>query len=45
VAHATLLERVIHFAQPMHEENEIGAERAIDDELAAPMAVGSLLAE
>ena len=29
----------------MHEEDVIGAERAIDDEFAAPMAVGLLLAQ
>ena len=43
VANAALLDRVIHFAEPMHEEDEIGAERAIDDQLAAPVAIRALL--
>src|SRR5204863_1102694 len=45
VAHAALLQRVVHLSQPMHEENVIGAERAIDEQLAAPMAVRMLLSQ
>jgi hypothetical protein len=45
VADAALLEGVIHLAQPVHEEDKIRAKRAVDDELAAPMAVRALLAQ
>jgi hypothetical protein len=38
-----LLKGVVDFAQPMHEEDVIRAERAIDDQLAAPVAVRVLL--
>ena len=45
VARAALLKPIIHLPQPMHEEDEIGAERAVDDELAAPMTIRMLLPE
>ena len=45
VANATLLNRIIHFTEPMHEEDVIGAESAIDEQLAAPMPIGPLLPE
>ena len=37
--------RLVHLADPMHEEHVIGAKRAIDHQLADPMAVGLLLAQ
>ena len=45
VANATLLNRIIHFTEPMHEEDVIGTESAIDEQLAAPMPIGPLLPE
>src|SRR5262245_11626516 len=45
VTNAALLEFVVNLSQPMHEEDEIGAQSAIDQELSAPMAVGLLLSE
>jgi hypothetical protein len=45
VADTAALKRFVHFAEPVHEENEIGAERAIDHQLANPMAIGLLLAK
>ena len=45
VPDTALLQQVIHFARPMHEEHEIGAERAIHQQLAAPMAIRMLLAK
>ena len=43
--HATPLQLRVHFAAPMHEKDVIGAEGAIDDQLAAPMAIWLLLAQ
>ena len=43
VANAALLQPIVHLPQPMHEEDEIGAERAIDEQFAAPMAIRMLL--
>ena len=45
VLDTTALQRLIHLAEPVHEEHVVGAERAIDHELADPMAVGFLLSE
>ena len=45
VAHAAPLQLRVHFAAPMHEKDIIRAEGAIDDQLAAPMAIGLLLAQ
>src|ERR1051325_4413517 len=42
---APLLHLLVHFAGPMHVKNEIGAEGAIDDQLAAPVTVRTLLTE
>jgi len=42
---ATALERLVHLSDPMHEEHVIGAKRAIDHQLADPMAIGLLLPE
>ena len=42
---ATLLQLSIGIAAPMHEQHVIGAERAIDDQLAAPVAIRLLLAQ
>jgi hypothetical protein len=43
VPDATLLHLLIHFANPMHEKDEVGAERAVHQEFTAPMAIGTLL--
>jgi len=43
VSDATLLQLSIDFTAPMHEQHIIGAEGAIDDQLAAPMAIRLLL--
>ena len=40
---ATFLERNVDLAQPVHEQDEVGAKRAIDQQFAAPMAVRALL--
>jgi hypothetical protein len=45
VLDATPLQLPIDFAAPVHEQHVIGAQCAIDDQLAAPMTVGLLLAE
>ena len=45
VAHTAPLQLRVHFAAPMHEKDIIRAERAIDDQLAAPMAIRLLLAQ
>src|ERR1041384_2945423 len=45
MTHAALLKRIVDFAEPMHEEDVVGAKRAIDDELAAPVTVRVLLAQ
>ena len=37
--------RMVDFAKPVHEEHEVGAERAIDQQFTAPMTVGMLLPE
>src|SRR4051812_25011250 len=42
---AALLEGIIDLPQPMHEEDVIGAECAIDEQLATPMTVRMLLSE
>ena len=43
VTNASSLQLHTDFAAPVHEEDVIGAQRAIDDQLAAPVAVGFLL--
>ena len=43
VPDTALLNDVVDFAQPVHEQDEIGAERAVDKEFAAPMTIGMLL--
>src|SRR5437667_5168900 len=45
VSHAAPLQLRVHFAAPMHEKDVIRAEGAIDDQLAAPMAIWLLLAQ
>src|SRR5450432_4496614 len=45
MARAAALQRLVHFAEPMHEEHEVGAKRAIDHQFADPMPVGLLLTE
>ena len=42
---APLLKRIIHFPKPVHEEDKIGAEGAVDEEFAAPMTIRVLLPE
>jgi hypothetical protein len=42
---ATPLELSIDFAAPMHEQHVVGANRAINQQLAAPMTVRPLLAQ
>jgi hypothetical protein len=42
---ATTLDHLVHLSDPMHEEDVIGAKRAIDHQLADPMAIGLLLPE
>ena len=43
VTDATPLELRVYFAAPMHEHDVVGAQRAIDQELAAPVPIGFLL--
>src|SRR5262249_12168704 len=43
VADATPLESRVHFAAPVHEHDVVGAQRAINQHLAAPMPVRFLL--
>ena len=43
VTDATPLQLRIHFAAPVHKHDVVGAQRAIDHELAAPMPVSFLL--
>ena len=45
VTHAAPLQLRVHFAAPMHEKDVIRAKSAIDDQLAAPMAIWLLLAQ
>ena len=45
VAHTAPLQLRVHVAAPMHEKDIIRAEGAIDDQLAAPMAIRLLLAQ
>ena len=45
VANAAPLQLRVHFAAPMHEKDVIRAEGAIDNQLAAPMAIWLLLAQ
>jgi len=45
VAHAAPLQLRVHLAAPMHEKDIIRAEGAIEDQLAAPMAIWLLLAQ
>jgi hypothetical protein len=45
VLDATPLELPIDFAAPVHEQDVIGAECAINDQLAAPMPIVFLLAK
>src|SRR6184192_1773893 len=45
VANAATLQLSIHFSAPVHEKDVIRAEGAIDNQIAAPMAVGFLLAQ
>jgi hypothetical protein len=45
VAHAAPLQLRVHLAAPMHEKDIIRAQGAIDDQLAAPMAIWLLLAQ
>jgi len=40
---ATFLQVVVHFARPVHEENKVGAKRAIDQKFATPVSVRTLL--
>ena len=42
---ATFLKIDVDLAEPMHEEDEVGAECAIDQKFAAPMTVFVLLAQ
>ena len=35
----------VDFAEPVHEEDEVGAKRAIDQQFATPMAIRSLLSQ
>src|SRR5204863_6233903 len=45
VTGATFLERNVNLAEPMHEQHEVGAEGAVDDQFAAPMAILVLLTQ
>ena len=45
MTNAAPLELRIYFPAPMHEHDVIGTERAIHDQLAAPMPVRFLLAQ
>src|SRR5205814_4996612 len=45
VTHATPLQLPVHLTAPMHEKDVVRAEGAIDDQLAAPMAIWLLLAQ
>jgi len=45
VTNAATLQLSIHFAAPVHENDVVRAEGAIDNQLAAPMAIGFLLAQ
>ena len=45
MTNASLLPPIVHLSEPMHEQDEIGAERAVDEEFAAPMTIRVLLPE
>ena len=45
VTDATPLQLRVHFAAPVHEDDVVGAQRAIDQQLAAPLPVGFLLSQ
>jgi hypothetical protein len=45
VTDATPLQLRVHFAAPVHEHDVVGAQRAIDHQLAAPMPVRFLLSQ
>jgi hypothetical protein len=45
LTNAAPLQLSVHFAAPVHENDVVRAERAIDHQLAAPMSVWLLLAQ
>ncbi len=45
MTNTALLQPIVDLTQPMHEEHEIGAESAVDEKFAAPMAIRMLLPE
>ena len=44
MADAALLDCLVHVTLPVHEQDVVGAQGAIDEQLAAPMTIGMLLA-
>jgi hypothetical protein len=45
VANASALHLIVHLAEPMHEQDKVRTQRTVDEQLTAPVTVGTLLSQ